>query len=295
MICTVYGDLLFFTEFFMDLVLLLTVMRFGNFPSKPANLLGAAFFGGSYGLLSVFPTFLFFREWYWKFICSFLIVKIAFPKISGKRYLIALLYFYLIGFAMAGAVICLSRFFGDEGIGESALPYTAIMLFGAFLPIIFISLWREKRCLKTVYENQLATPVTICYNGKKTELFALFDTGNELVDPVTKLPVVVVEYDAVRSLIPSYLQKVLANENLSPDRIFSKMQTYPISSRLRLIPYSSLGQSHGLMLGMRPDKICFTFRGKKEINKAVIGFYRGTLQTKENCSCIVNPLLLETE
>lgn len=136
-VCTVYGDLLFFTDFLMDCALLFAVSRFGNFKTPLFFLIAAAVCGGVYSLISVFPPFGFLRLWYGKLIFSFLLVKLAFPFVHGLRYWTAFLYFYLIGFAMAGAVVCLSWFFRERGWVGAGFSYTAMGLSAGLLLVFF--------------------------------------------------------------------------------------------------------------------------------------------------------------
>ena len=293
-VCTVYGDLLFFTDFLMDLALFFAVSRFGNFKTPFLFLLAAAFCGGIYSLLSVFPSFAFFRLWYGKLLFSLVLIKVAFPYLKGMRYCTAFLYFYLIGFAMAGAVVCLSWFFRERGWAEVGFSYTAMGLSAGLLLVFFLSRWGKGYIRRNLRVNETTEVIDIWLNGKKAELTALFDTGNELVDPVTRRPVVIVEYEAVKPLLPSCFCEIF--ERLAPegaDAVLKAMRPYAISSRLRLIPFSSIGRSNGMMLGLKPDRICFPARKKKKAEDVVICFYRGAMHTKEHCRCIVNPAILD--
>lgn len=293
-VCTVYGDLLFFTDFLMDLALLFAVMRFGNFKTRFFFPVAAASLGGAYSLLTVLPAFVFWRSWYVKLLFSLVMVKIAFPHLTGKRFFTAFIYFYLIGFAMAGAVLALSWLCTNGGWAQAGFSYTAMGLSGAVIIALALSYWGKFYVKRTLRENETTEQVVIQLNGKKASLTALFDTGNELTDPVTRLPVVVVEYDAVKEILPSYFHTVFSHCGADhPDRALLQLQTYPIAHRLRLIPFSSIGKSNGMMLGIRPDKLCFPARKKKEAEDVVICFYRGTMHIRENCRCIVNPAILD--
>ena len=289
---TVYGDLLFFTDFLMDFALLFCVSRFGNFRTSPVFLLLASVLGGVYSLLSVLPSFALLRCWQGKLLVSLVLMKLAFPHIKGRRYFIAFVYFYLIGFAMAGAVVCLSWFFRDQGWSNAGFSYTAMGLSSALLLVLFLSRYGNGYIHRTLRVNESMENVVICLDGKKTEITALFDTGNELTDPITRLPVIVAEYDAVKSLLPACFCEAFESGS-SADAVFAALQPYAVSSRLRLIPFHSIGQSNGLLLGLCPDGISFPGRRKKDVKDVVICLYRGAMHTKEHCRCIVNPAILD--
>lgn len=291
-VCTVYGDLLFFTDFLMDLTLLFAVSRFGNFRTKGIFLLFGAVLGGVFSLVSLMPAFGILRGWWGKLLFSVLMVKVAFPSLKGKRFLTAFLYSYLIGFAMAGAVVCLSWFFRQRGWFELGFSYTAMGLSAAFLVALFLSGTGKGYVRKNLRLGEVTESVILWLNGRKVEVSALCDTGNELVDPVSRLPVVIAEYDAVKSLLPAVFCEVFERD-VGADAVFAAMGPYAISSRLRLIPFQSIGREHGMLVGIRPDKICFPLRKKKESENVVICLYRGAMNTKEHCRCIVNPALFD--
>ena len=291
-VCTVYGDLLFFTDFLMDFALLFCVSRFGNFRTSPLFLVLGASLGGAYSLLSVFPEFAFFRCWQGKLLVSLLLVKAAFPHLRLRQYAVAFVYFYLIGFAMAGAVVCLSWFFRERGWDSAGFSYTAMGLSSALLLVLFLSRYGSGYIHRTLRVNESLEKVVILLDGKRTEITALFDTGNELTDPITRLPVIVAEYDAVKSLLPGCFCEAFETYP-SADAVFSALQPYAVSSRLRLIPFHSIGQSNGLLLGVCPDGVSFPGRRKKDVKDVVICLYRGAMHTKEHCKCIVNPAILD--
>lgn len=291
-VCTVYGDLLFFTDFLMDLALLFAVSRFGNFKTPFCRLVFGAALGGVFSFLSVLPAFGMLRMWYGKLVFSFLLVKIAFPYLRGKGYVTAFLYFYLIGFAMAGAVICLSWFFRTRGWFDLGFSYTAMGLSAGLLVVLLLSRFGSGYVRKNLRDQSSTERVVIALHGKKVEITALFDTGNELTDPVTRRPVMVAEYNAVKPLLPACFCEVFERESRA-DAVFAAMAPYAISSRLRLIPFRSLGKNNGMMIGFRPDGIRFPLREKTEANDVVICLYRGAMHTKEHCRCIVNPALLD--
>ena len=291
-VCTVYGDLLFFTDFLMDLTLLFAVSRFGNFRTKGRYLLLGAVLGGVFSLVSLMPAFGLLRGWWGKLLFSLLMVKVAFPSLKGKRFFTAFLYSYLIGFAMAGAVVCLSWFFRQRGWFDLGFSYTAMGLSAALFVALFLSGAGKGYVRKNLRLGEVTEKVVLRLNGKSVDVSALFDTGNELVDPVSRLPVVVAEYDAVKSLLPAVFCEVF-EQNGSADEVFTAMVPYAISSRLRLIPFQSIGREHGMMVGFRPDRISFPQRNNEHSEDVVVCLYRGDMGTKEHCRCIVNPALFD--
>ena len=292
MVYTIYGDLLFFTDFLMDLTLLWAVCRFGCFKTRPVFLILSAFLGGIFSFVSVLPQGLILRSWYGKTLVSLAMTAVAFPKLRLGQFFLAVVYFYMIGFVMAGAVLCLSWFFREQGWYESSFTYTAMGLSAALIVALALSRGGRFYLRKTIRVNDATETVIVVINNKKKELTALFDTGNELTDPLSGFPVAVVEFDAVASLLPREIQDIFyASPNA--DQAFSALSRTSVASRLRLIPFNSLGESNGMMLGFRPDKLCFPQRKKKESKDIIICFYPGSMETRRHCRCIINPAVLD--
>ena len=86
--------------------------------------------------------------------------------------------------------------------------------------------------------------VKIRYRGRSVSVDALRDTGNDLKDILSGAPVLVIGPDAASRLTGLDLEELA-----SP---LETMERRPMDG-LRLIPFSSVGNSHGLMLGIRPD------------------------------------------
>ena len=80
------------------------------------------------------------------------------------------------------------------------------------------------------------------------------DTGNQLQDPLTQRPVVVAEYTLLREHMPKDVQEVLDAAG-SVDDCLEAMTATSWSHRLRIIPFTSIGRRHGLLLGIRCDEV----------------------------------------
>ena len=89
-------------------------------------------------------------------------------------------------------------------------------------------------------------PVQIWHGGKEISLTALKDTGNTLLDPVSGCRVLVVDTSVAKVLL-GLSEKALA-------RPLETMQAQTVPG-LRLIPYHTVGQPAGMLLGVRPEKI----------------------------------------
>lgn len=290
---TIYGDLLFLANFFMDFTLLYGVSRFGNFKTPFRYLLLSSVFAAAYGVLAVMPDFSFCGSFGWKLFASVLIVKLAFPHIALKQYGKALLYFYLLSFAMGGAVMAISWLAVGEQWQGQELSYTALALGGGVLVILLLSRWSMGYIKETLRKNEQVQKIEVVLGDNKVGINALLDTGNELVDPITRCPVLVAEFAAMAPLLPlSFRDAWLRNPEKEVTSLMADFIDTPMGRRLRLIPFSSIGKKNGMMLGIQPDYIIVKDKKEMVLPLSVVCLYRGTLHTKDQCRCIMNPAAL---
>lgn len=118
----------------------------------------------------------------------------------------------------------------------------------------------------------------ICYakiiiDKKEVFIKAIIDTGNFLREPITKLPVMVVEKNLLYEIIPKNildnLDKIINGEDVEIGEYISK---------IRLIPFTSLGKENGILIGIKADRVLIQ-RDEKNINidNVIVGIYNGTL------------------
>ena len=77
--------------------------------------------------------------------------------------------------------------------------------------------------------------IKVNINSKSTFINAIIDTGNFLKEPITKMPVIVVEKDSLINVIPNFilnnLDKIIKGEDID-------LEDY--TSKVRIIPFTSL-------------------------------------------------------
>ena len=100
-------------------------------------------------------------------------------------------------------------------------------------------------------------PVTLSYRGNTVKLKALRDTGNRLCDPITGEQVLIVS-----GAVGQKLTGLTPNQLHEPLRTLSQKKL----PGLRLIPYRTVGQRNGMLLGVRMNGVMI---GKKERNMVV--------------------------
>jgi|GEM_PF-510489 len=127
---------------------------------------------------------------------------------------------------------------------------------------------------EVIWEKSCIVQLTITIAGEAKELPALLDTGNLLVDPITKNPVIMVEIDSLQKVLPEKVRR-LAETILQGD--LPTDQELDLSSewivRVRLLSFNSVGRENGFLLGIRPDEVVVRGESSHKISQVVIGLY----------------------
>jgi len=230
-----------------------------------------------------------------------LIVAFGFPP--WRTFGTILVLFYLCSFGLGGVVFGLGYLL-EGGPADPSRLFSIPQHF--FWPAVLLSLliaWGVGQAGRTFLRRRqlkglFHLPVSITFYGRRLRLEALLDTGNQLSDPLSRAPVIVVEYDAVRTLLPEAVQRLLSGgDGREPDyaSLLESLRDTRWATRFRLIPFSSLGRSHGLLLGFRPDEVEIVLgREKIRIRDVVVAVCRRKLSPEAGYRALLNPRLLET-
>lgn len=219
----VYLDLVMLLNFLVDFLLLLGTNRLSGFPLGISRCAYAALLGSIYSGSCLLPGFRFLGNLLWRIVSLVLMGVAAFgcSKSAVKRTGI----FLLLSMALGGLVVSLGR--NDFG----TLALAALLCFG----LCRVSFGN------TVGSREYV-PLTITYGGQCASLIALRDSGNTLRDPVTGEQVLVVS-GAVGQRLTGLTEHQLRNP-------LETLAQRPIPG-LRLIPYKTVGQNSGFLLGLR--------------------------------------------
>lgn len=220
-----------------------------------------------------------------KILLSIVMVFIAYNptkiKILGRQ----ILFFYLTSFVFGGVSLALIHFINpqsifnlkDISIEENTIKIIILSgVLGFFIIIIAFKLARSKVSKKDMFCN-----IKIKLNQKIIETTAMIDTGNLLKEPITDIPVIIVEHTLLYGIMPkeilNNLEKILCGNF---DNIPEKIKNEYIA-RLKVIPYSSLGKQNGMLIGIKADSVEIQKTDENIIrSQIVIGIYDKSLTKK---------------
>ena len=123
---------------------------------------------------------------------------------------------------------------------------------------------------------------------------ALLDSGNMLKEPISQKPVIVVEKAILSKIIPeevlNYIERMVGGD----DQERNEMQEY--LSKIRMVPFMSLGKENGMLIGIRLDKIKINTEDiRLEKENIIAGIYEKKLTKDNKYNALIGLNLLEGE
>ena len=141
---------------------------------------------------------------------------------------------------------------------------------------------------KRITKSDLIYNIEIFYKNKSRRIKVLLDTGNLLKDPITNIPVIIIEREKLREVLPDI---ILNDKNLINSHINELNEE--IKTRCSIIPFKSIGKDNGIILGFRPDIIKLEEDDEWIEKKAIIGIYNATLSKHGKYSGLIGLNTLE--
>lgn len=288
----VYVDELLFVNLVMNLTVLWLTSRFtGNRSSLPRTLI-AAMVGCIYALMIFLPGMTISSSILAKFMVTALMVWMAFGYGHWLKYLKNFLCLFLTGFCVGGMASGLTYLWGSTPLSphyNKWLVLSATVLLSLLIGHFGSTLW-----IKQVGQKANKILLTVTLWGKKVSLEALIDTGNQLIDPLSQHPVIVVEYEVLRPLLPSEIDELVSGgKNLDQSSMLLSLANTTYATRIRLIPFQSLGRENGLLLGIRPDLVEICYHNKMQTTKdVVVGISYQKLSPTTTYRALLHPQVL---
>ncbi len=281
---TVYVDVVIGINFLINFLILLCVKWISGAKTRGLGIVSSSLLGGVYSVFMFDARFEGFYSPLIKLVVAALMVIICFK--SGKNFLKLVFYFYITAFAFAGAASYVSNLSGVTTV-KNGMIYTENSIW-VIIAACVISYFVIRYVLKHIRMNAKRygekTEVVISVAGKTASVVGMMDTGNSLLDPITLYPVVVVEYESIKAILPEELTEFLKEGSDISCNISRRYL-----DKIRLIPYSTVG-SGDILKGFCPDYIKIKESGK-EINEVIVAVIYEKLSGNNEFDAILNPLM----
>ena len=288
----IYIDILFLQNFAMNFIILYTVKLIIKVKHKILRIA----LSSTIGSLSTIIYYFIMVEWYYNFlikiIVSIVMLYIAFSPKNPKEMIKNIIFFYLISFTFGGAALSIIYITNYEKIniknGILIGKYTILTIFLGVLVALIIIYYSFKLLKKKISKKDLNCNIQIIINNKNVNVKAFIDTGNFLKEPITNLPVIVVEKKILSQIVSKEIlnntEKILGGDL----EVISENVKNEYMSKLKVIPFSSLGKENGMLLGIKADKVIVE---KDEmvidLDKVIIGICNNQLNRKGEYNALI--------
>ncbi|MCL6515387.1 sigma-E processing peptidase SpoIIGA [Alicyclobacillus sp.] len=262
----VYLDVVWLVNFAMDFSILWTTGWIAKRRMKLGRVFIGAAVGATYALLVFAPHLTTLTTWYGKAAASLAMVAVTYPPKSWWQLARDAVTFYFVAFVFAGAALALH--FAVPGVslangtvirahGMAFLTSAGTLTLMVAVPLaagVLRHALRRGRTLRTQADHLYT--VTLCVDGREVQCTALLDTGNQLRDPLSRLPVCLVEAEVMQRLLPGALWEARKD---APDWVTAMGRVPPeaasVLSRVSLIPFRGAGGQQRVTIGVRPDRV----------------------------------------
>lgn len=294
---TIYIDIVLIENLIMNYIMLFTTAVVLKIKVNHIRLILASLLGAGYSIIAYMGIIKVYSSIILKIILSVLIIYIAFNPQNIKKMCKDLLLFYLVSFVFGGAAFALIYIIKPQNIlmknGLFLGTYTlkTVMLGAVVAFCIIIGAFAIIK--NKISKKDMFCEIEILINQKKIKTKAMIDTGNMLKEPITNVPVIVVEHILLYSCMPKEILNNL-KEIMGGDfkNIPCDIQEKYIS-KLKLIPFSSLGKQNGMLIGIRPEYVKVITDEQEKINKnVIIGIYEKSLTKKGEYQALIGIELL---
>ncbi|GAA0734612.1 sigma-E processing peptidase SpoIIGA [Clostridium oceanicum] len=255
----IYLDVLIFQNFIVNLFLLVVTSQTLKISKKILSYVLAAFLGSLYVLVIIYPSLNFFSSIIFKILVAFFIVWIAFRKNNIFFNLKATAIYICYSMIIAGICIFMECSYNSSSFNIIIGNFSYKKLLMALM-ILYIVASKVVWFIKDRKDiSQFIYDVNIVLNNRITKVKAFLDTGNELREPATNLPVIIVD------------REVFLNINLDDyDKFY--------------IPYSVINGHSGNLKGFKPEGIYIG----DEKKQAIIGISEEKLSSIKDYQALLS-------
>ncbi|WP_367649531.1 sigma-E processing peptidase SpoIIGA [Paenibacillus sp. NEAU-GSW1] len=305
----VYVDVMFLRELLVDGSLLLTTAWVRHKKANAWRILAASAIGACYVVLMFYPQLSILFTLLVKISVSFLMLWVAFGFVSLQQFARNIAAFYAVNFVAAGAILGI-HYLLMQGSGEmwrtvnfikggmqaelkmGLIYFIAAFCIGLYIYRTVLTQRRERELVQT----HLAE-VIISIDDQEQRCVGLIDTGNQLYDPLTRTPVMVVEAALWEKELPPAWLKSIREEQV--DRLVAGLGGeghFAWQERLRLVPYRGVNRGSQFMLALKPDFVRIEREGQVFVNKKVlVGLDGGRLTADSAYQAIIHPNLVSEQ
>lgn len=298
---TVYLDVIWLLNLLFDSLLLYLTALFLKRSIRIWRLLAGGFIGSLIILLSFSPINYIADHPIGKLACSVLMILTVFGYKRWRYFLKGLMTLYLATFLLGGSLIGIHYFIQYDRVLTARVLVASVQGFGDPISWLFVLIgfpiaWHfskkniENLEMTKIMYDQIVT-VTVTINEEISIYKGLIDSGNQLYDPLSKMPVMFISVRDQAEELPSPI-KTLAMDS---EAVIMGRVELPSDwgNRIRVVPCSVVGQERQLIAAIKPDRIQINKDDEEYIcERGLISFTMQQLSADDEFQCIVHPKML---
>ncbi|MCF6410481.1 sigma-E processing peptidase SpoIIGA [Pseudalkalibacillus salsuginis] len=296
---TIYLDVIWFLNFCIDFLLLwLTAIILKRNITKKRLTLGA-FLGSLYVLFLFLDAAILYHPFF-KFIYSVFIIITTFGYKRFGYFVQGLLMFYFSTFITGGGILGLHYFLKSDAEIMNGVIKTKSSGMGDPISWLFVilmipvMLYFTKRRVDQIEVRKLRYDQIMKYeleiDSLKLKGIGLVDSGNQLHDPISKNPVMILDMTVFEDQLPKAVVRHAESLESFGDLVD---EPNPWQDRMRIIPYRAVGSSNQFLTGIKADSLNIWEGGiKYETSNVIVGLSFTNISGEGEYNAILHPKML---
>ncbi|WP_335870530.1 sigma-E processing peptidase SpoIIGA [Bacillus sp. 2205SS5-2] len=297
----VYLDVIWLLNVLFDTMLLWMISIFLKREAKWWRLFLGGLLGSIIIISYVTPFAAYVNHPISKLLFSIGMIYVAFGFKRPRYFINNLLMLYFVTFLSGGFLMGMHFFIQwDDEMYTSVLKGSVqgfgdpiswmFVMFGLPVAWYFSKSRVESLEYAQIQYDQIVT-ITVFINSLQFKVKGLVDSGNQLQDPLSKSPVMIISISQIRDSFPEDLLKIIrsTDELMSSESELSPEWT----DRIRFVPARSVGRTNQLLVAFKPDTILIEKGEEKwRVVKGLVSFTEETLSADDTFTCIVHPKMV---
>lgn len=304
-----YADVVFLLNLMIDSVLLWLTATTRKLRVNWRRIGMSSFFGALYVVLSSIADYGLILTFFGKWFVALGMIAIAFGYVNLIGFLKNLGTFLLMNFSVAGGLLGFQYMhtplqeitdevwvsLDGEMITPFSIPDAGMMLFLMLVLLLCIS-WLYRDFAKRQKLSSYYAQVEVRISNLVVTCQGLIDTGNQLYDPLTRVPVMVMQASCWESHLPTEWKVSLSNPDYQIFSISLSESQYFWQERIRLIPFRAVNRDQAYLLAFKPDDVKISYANQVICtNKVLIAIDSGVLNNHGDYQAIIHPDLIQDE
>ncbi|MCA0983561.1 sigma-E processing peptidase SpoIIGA [Halobacillus yeomjeoni] len=295
-----YLDAVWLLNLLMDAMILYLTQGVTRAKSTKIKMAAAAFIASTIVPISIYMPGFWLTSSIGKVIFSLFIIWVAFSYSSLRAFFLQWVSFYFITFAIGGSMLGVHYFLATEITVQGGSIVTFTGGYGDPVSWLFVVIgfpcsylftkWRLEQVQVHHMKLENIYDVTLEWRGQTAQCKGLVDSGNQLVDPVSRKMV----FLADENVLGHFLNKNEL-EKLQVEQVVTSLDELPehVQKAVRLVPYQAAGMAGQLLVTLLVDRITIdTPEGKLEMKQPLVGVQHHDLTHDQLYQMLIHPHIM---